>query len=72
MFIDHGNSGEVVICLRQTLKNAKRIGSVPEKELARVLIHGILHIIGYDHEKNKAEAERMEKKQEDYLKLFFQ
>jgi len=73
--------GEVVICSEAVKKNAKNLDlsynkpsvafskkAVPDKELARVLIHGILHIIGYDHERSKTEAEKMEKKQEYYLK----
>jgi rRNA maturation RNase YbeY len=59
--------GEIVICLREVKKNAKRFGSTFEKELARVLIHGILHLIGYDHEKNGDKAQEMEKKQNHYL-----
>lgn len=59
--------GEIVICLREVRKNAKKFGSTFEKEIARVLIHGILHLLGYDHEKSKVEAETMQKKEEDYL-----
>jgi len=63
--------GETVICLREVKKNAKRFSSTFEKELARVLIHGILHLLGYDHEKSEAQAKKMEEKQNYYLKLFF-
>lgn len=59
--------GEVVICLREVKKNAKRFGEGFEKELAACLIHGILHLLGYDHEKNEKEAEKMEAKQKTYL-----
>ena len=61
--------GEVVICLREVRKNAKRYGSAFEKELSRVLIHGILHLLGYDHEKSEAEAKKMTEKEEYYLSL---
>ena len=63
--------GEIVICLREVKKNAKRFSSTFEKELARVLIHGILHLLGYDHEKSEAQVKKMEEKQNYYLKLFF-
>jgi len=59
--------GEVVICLRKVKRNARRFGLAFKKELARVLIHGTLHLLGYDHERNEAEAEKMRKKQEYYL-----
>jgi len=55
--------GEIVICLREVKKNAKKFNSVFETELARVLIHGILHLLGYDHQK-------MEEKQNHYLKTW--
>lgn len=59
--------GEIVICLREVKKNARRFGSTFEKELTRVLIHGILHLLGYDHEKSEKEAEKMREKEEYYL-----
>jgi len=59
--------GEIVICLREVKKNAKRFGSNFEKELTRALIHGILHLLGYDHEKSEKEAKKMETKQQYYL-----
>lgn len=58
--------GEIVICLREVKKNAKRFNSSSEKELARVLIHGMLHLLGYDHEKAK-EAKKIKEKEDFYL-----
>ena len=48
-------------------KNAKDLGETFEKELALVLVHGILHILGYNHEKGGEKAEKMIKKQEYYF-----
>jgi len=61
--------GEVIICLREVKKNAKRYKSTFKKELAQVLIHGTLHLLGYDHEKLEKEAKEMEEKQGHYFKL---
>ncbi|MBZ9572302.1 rRNA maturation RNase YbeY [Patescibacteria group bacterium] len=61
--------GEIIICLKEVKKNAKRFGSNFKKELSTCLIHGILHLLGYNHEKSKKEAEKTEKKQKYYLKL---
>lgn len=58
--------GEVVICLREVKKNAKRFNSSSEKELARVLIHGMLHLLGYNHEEIK-EAKKIKEKEDFYL-----
>lgn len=59
--------GEVIICLREIKKNAKKYSSTFEKEFGRVLTHGILHLLGYDHEKSEAEDKKMTEKQEYYL-----
>ena len=50
---------EVVICPEVVKKNGD--------ELAKILIHGILHVLGYDHEKSKSQALIMETKQLKYL-----
>ena len=60
--------GEIVICLREVKKNSKRLNEPFEKELARVFLHGILHLLGYDHEKSEEESEKMKEKEEKYLK----
>lgn len=62
--------GEVVICLSEVKKNAKNFKLTFEKELARILIHGVLHLLGYDHEKDKKGAENMQKKEKYYLDKF--
>ncbi|MCK4520651.1 rRNA maturation RNase YbeY [Candidatus Parcubacteria bacterium] len=59
--------GEIIICLREVKKNAKKFNSSFKKELNRVLIHGILHLLGYDHEKTEEEAKQMEEKEKYYL-----
>ena len=33
----------------------------------KMFVHGILHLLGYDHEKSEKEAKIMETKQEKYL-----
>lgn len=69
--LDRNNLGEIVICTREVVKNAKRLNSEFEKELITILIHGTLHILGYDHEKSEAEAKKMEQKQNQYIKETF-
>lgn len=59
--------GEIVICLKEVKKNAEENKISPKKELAFVLIHGILHLLGYCHEGSKKEAEMMNKKTKKYL-----
>lgn len=52
---------EIVICLKEIKKNAKIYDSTFKKELARVLIHAILHLLGYNHKD-------MRDKEEYYVK----
>lgn len=59
--------GEVVICPEIVKKNAKKFKTTFNKELARALTHGLLHLLGYEHEKGRARAKKMQEKQEYYL-----
>ena len=65
-FPDNG-LGEIVICLREVKKNAKKFESSFKKELSTCLIHGILHLLGYDHEKSVEEVKKMRDREEYYL-----
>lgn len=61
--------GEIVICPEVVKENAKKNSVSVKQEIIKVFAHGILHLLGYDHEKAK-EAEIMEKKQDFYLSKF--
>jgi len=60
--------GEIVICLREVAKNAKKNDSTTERELMWVVIHGVLHLLGFDHEKSGEDAKKMEGREEKYMK----
>jgi len=60
--------GEIFISLPQARCQAKEYGFTVKKEIARLLIHGVLHLVGYEHEKSLKEEKRMFKKQESILK----
>lgn len=47
---------EIVICWKQLVKNAKQNKTSQKKELALLLVHGLLHILGYDHQTKKREV----------------
>ena len=51
--------GDIVICAPVLLEEASQQGKVPAAHFAHLLVHGILHLLGYDHLQN-AEAEEME------------
>ena len=63
----YNGSGEIIICLERVKKDAKELGTTFKKELARILIHGILHLLGEEHEINKWAARKMQKKEDYYL-----
>lgn len=55
--------GDVVICLPVALTQASRFGNTSNEEILRLLIHGTLHLLGYDHETTEQEAKRMRRKE---------
>lgn len=59
--------GDIVISPAQAERQAKERGATLQKELAVLLIHGLLHLIGYDHEKNRYQATKMREKERELL-----
>lgn len=55
--------GDVVISLPQAIRQARERGHHPDRELAVLLIHGVLHLCGYDHERSGAEERRMKRRE---------
>lgn len=63
----YDNFGELVFCPQIMEENAKSHRISFNQELKRVLIHGLLHLTGEDHEKSKMAEERMRAKEDYYL-----
>ena len=61
--------GDIVISIETAKTQAKEDGVALYEEIARLLIHGILHLFGFDHEKSSKEAQRMKKEEERLLKI---
>jgi len=61
--------GEVLISYPKAVEQAKEQGHSPARELALLIIHGILHLLGYDHEEPKEEA-RMRTREKELLEKF--
>lgn len=59
--------GEVILCYPRAKKQAKRLGHSLEKELTILLIHGILHLLGYEDEKGEKEAKEMKEMENKIL-----
>jgi len=59
--------GEIVICPKEVAQNAEKFGQSFKKELSLCLIHGVLHLLGYNHEISKEKAKKMKEKENYYL-----
>ncbi|MGD2028335.1 MAG: rRNA maturation RNase YbeY [Desulfobacterales bacterium] len=60
--------GDVVISIETAAREGKVAGISMEERFTQLLVHGILHLLGYDHETNKTQAYEMEKKSTEILK----
>ena len=61
--------GDVVICPEIAATNAAKLGHDVARELDTLLVHGTLHLLGYDHD-DEEEKTRMEERQRDILAGF--
>lgn len=59
--------GEIIICLPQAKRQAKELGHSLKEELVTLLIHGILHLAGFNDE-TKTDYKKMTAMQENFLK----
>ena len=61
--------GDVIISLETTRRQARQYGWKFLELLDLYLIHGILHLLGYDHETTEAEARRMAARSQELFRL---
>ena len=54
---DELGSGDVVVCPDVIKLEAKEYGFTQKKWMTRLIVHGILHLVGYDHQTRKRELE---------------
>jgi rRNA maturation RNase YbeY len=57
---DLGFLGDIVISVPYAIRQARQRGQAPAREIDRLLLHGYLHLLGYDHEADEGEMERLE------------
>ena len=53
---DDASLGEIIISYPQTRRQADKAGHPADGELTVLLVHGVLHLLGYDHEEPDEEA----------------
>ncbi len=61
--------GDVVISTDTAAKEAQNSGISVEQRLKELLVHGILHLFGYDHEASEQDARNMEGKSQKLMEL---
>lgn len=60
-------AGDLVLCLPVVLKEAAEQQKPAEAHFAHLIVHGMLHLQGYDHETSDSEAEIMEAREREIL-----
>ena len=69
--VPHSSShllGDVVIAVPTAARQAKQGHRSLDEELTVLLVHGILHLCGYDHERSETEARRMHRRERMILR----
>lgn len=67
--LDGEDLGDIFVCYSQIKKQAKSYGVSVKEEMVRMLTHGILHLLGFNHQ-NKSDEEKMFGLQEKIIKDF--
>ncbi len=59
--------GDIVISTEKAASQAVEFGVTVGEEMARLLVHGLLHLAGYDHVKGGRQAKKMKEKEEELM-----
>lgn len=63
--------GEILICYNKAMSQAKELGHSIEYEIATLCIHGLCHLIGYDHQTDE-DYKKMKAKEKELITLIKQ
>jgi probable rRNA maturation factor len=58
--VEGSRLGDVVISVEQAARQAKENGLSFDQEIAQLILHGLLHLCGYDHSTDNGEMDRLE------------
>jgi probable rRNA maturation factor len=64
--------GDVAISIDTALRDSEELGEPLEYTIDRLLIHGVLHLLGYDHEKSSGQAKRMALEEERLMAVMME
>ncbi len=57
-----GLLGDIVVSVPYATRQARRRRDRPEREIDRLLLHGLLHLMGFDHETDQGQMEALERR----------
>jgi probable rRNA maturation factor len=60
-------AGDIYVCRAVAAKQAKQMALGLKEELVRLVVHGVLHVLGYDHPEAERERSPMWQRQERYV-----
>ena len=66
---EFGMLGDIVVSVDRAIHESKELDEPLDETIYRLLIHGLLHLLNFDHERSPEEARRMEKEQGRLLGL---
>ena len=66
--VDHVLLGDIAISAPRAALQARQLGHSLGRELDRLVVHGMLHLIGYDHERSPRQAAKMRAKEGEILR----
>jgi probable rRNA maturation factor len=64
-----GLLGDIVVSVPYARRQARRRGEPTAREIDRLLVHGFLHLLGYDHETDRGEMDALEGRVRRRLKI---
>ena len=67
--VESGMLGDIVVSVDTAMRESKELEEPLDETIHRLLIHGILHLLNYDHERSSEEAERMEEEEKRLLDI---
>lgn len=69
-FLGEDHLGDIAICSGKVDQQAKEFAITREDELLHLLVHGVVHLMGYDHELSVKEKKLMENQEQMILALY--
>ena len=59
--------GDMILCYTRACEQAKEFGHSAARECGYLTTHSLLHLLGYDHERNDEDTRLMRSKEEEYM-----